>query len=421
MIFLSRSDLRGGAAIVTYRLMMAMRGLGVDARMLVCERLSDSPYVDCCAPKWKIQRSFLQERLEVFVKNGFNRSTLFKVDPATEGLPVWRHPWVKEADAIFLGWINQGMVSLRGVERLSSLGKPMVWVMHDMWNMTGICHHAGGCKGFLDECGDCPFLGKRGCPDDMSHRTWERKKRLYAGSSIRFVAVSSWLAGKATESSLMGDRRVDVVPNPFPIPDASGNVRERCSGSPLRIIFGAARLDDPIKGLPVLKEALEILRQSHPEVWRNLELVTFGTFKDPESGEGFAVPHRHLGVLSGEEAIRQAYEGCDIVVSSSDFETLPGTLVEGQAYGCIPVAFDHGGQRDIIDHLKTGYLAEWSEDRTTRARRLAEGIAWACTHVADPDIRPRMLAAVTARFSAPAVARRLLSLALDSPATIAAR
>ncbi len=84
--FLCRSDLRGGAAIVTYRLMQSMRESGIDARMLVCEKLSDSPYVDYCAPKWKIQYSFLKERLNVYYHNGFNRSTLFKIDPSTDGL-----------------------------------------------------------------------------------------------------------------------------------------------------------------------------------------------------------------------------------------------------------------------------------------------------------------------------------------------
>ena len=410
VIFLSRSDLRGGAAIVTYRLMMAMRDLGVDARMLVCEKLSDSPYVDYCAPKWKIQYSFLKERLEVFAKNGFDRATLFKVDPATEGLPVWRHPWVKDADAILLGWVNQGMVSLKGVERLSEMGKPMVWTMHDMWNMTGICHHAGDCKGYLNECGDCPFLGKMRGRNDMSSKTWKRKKMLYARAVIRFVAVSSWLAGKAADSALLRDRMVEVIPNPFPIHEGASGRRERKPGDPVRIIFGAARLDDPIKGLPVLKMALRKLKDHHPEEAAGMELVTFGTFKNPESGKGFAIPHRHLGMLSGEDAIRKAYDDCDIVVSSSDFETLPGTLIEGHAYGCIPVAFDHGGQRDIIDHKQTGWLASWDDDPSVRAARLAEGIAWAYANAGHQDLLALMRRKVAERFSSAAVARRMLAL-----------
>ena len=410
VIFLSRSDLRGGAAIVTYRLMMAMRDLGVDARMLVCEKLSDSPYVDYCAPKWKIQYSFLKERLEVFTKNDFDRATLFKVDPATEGLPVWRHPWVKDADAILLGWVNQGMVSLKGVERLSEMGKPMVWTMHDMWNMTGICHHAGDCKGYLNKCGDCPFLGKMRRRNDMSSKTWKRKKILYARAVIRFVAVSSWLAGKAADSALLRDRMVEVIPNPFTIHEGASGRRERKPGDPVRIIFGAARLDDPIKGLPVLKMALRKLKDHHPEEAAGMELVTFGTFKNPESGEGFAIPHRHLGILSGEDAIRKTYEDCDIVVSSSDFETLPGTLIEGQAYGCIPVAFDHGGQRDIIDHRQTGWLAEWDYDSSVRGARLAEGIVWAYANAGRQDLLALMRRKVAERFTSAAVARRMLAL-----------
>ncbi len=423
VVFLSRSDLRGGAAIVTYRLMMAMREQGIDARMLVCEKLSDSPYVDYCAPKWRIQYSFLKERLEVFIKNGLNRSTLFKVDPATEGLPVLNHPWVKEADAIFLGWVNQGMLSLKGIRSLAKgqgswvknqgskvKGQiPMVWVMHDMWNMTGICHHAGDCQRYLAECGDCPFLGKKRGSDDMSHSTWQRKKELYESVGIKFVAVSSWLASKARESSLLKNREVTVIPNPFPV----AGTHCPCVGNPastVRIIFGAARLDDPIKGLPVLKEAFHMLEDLYPEEFSHMELVTFGNVKYPESLDGFNVRHRHLGVLSGEEAIRKAYEECDIVVSASDFETLPGTLIEGQAYGCIPVAFDHGGQRDIIDHEKTGWLAPWNDDASARASYLGEGLLWAYHQAGDAEMIQRMQKSVIDKFSADSVVERMMSL-----------
>lgn len=429
MIFLSRSDLRGGAAIVTYRLMMAMRELGIDARMLVCEKLSDSPYVEYCAPKWKIQYSFLKERLEVFLKNGCSRTTLFKIDPASEGLPVWKHPWVKEADAIFLGWVNQGMLSLNGVRRLAEAphgeapqspeggalssihgGKrTIVWVMHDMWNMTGVCHHAGDCNHFKKECGNCQLLGDNSHPNDLSHSTWQRKRALYDNCPIRFVAVSSWLAKKASESGLLGGRHVEVIPNAFPISfeGSDASIKSR-GGNPVRIIFGAARIDDPIKGLPILKKALQELCDRYPKESENMELITFGGVKNPESLEGFAIPSRHLGVLSGEDAIRKAYEDSNIVVSSSDFETLPGTLIEGQAYGCIPVAFDHGGQRDIIDHQKTGYLAEWNDDPSVRAGSLAEGILWAYRNVNNKELIGRMRQSVVQNFDAQNVARRLL-------------
>ena len=62
----------------------------------------------------------------------------------------------------------------------------------------------------------------------------------------------------------------------------------------------------------------------------------------------------------------------DVVVSSSHFETFGMTLAEGQAAGCLAVAFDHGGQSDIITHRRDGWLAAYPD-----ADSIAEGILWA--------------------------------------------
>ena len=114
------------------------------------------------------------------------------------------------------------------------------------------------------------------------------------------------------------------------------------------------------------------------------------------------------------------------MVSTSAWETLPGTLIEGQAWGCIPVALDHGGQGDIIDHLRTGYLAAWSDDGETRAQAIAEGIVWAAETVkVEPtlrggvkqraslissDIIAAMYKSVCDRFSEETVANQYISL-----------
>lgn len=413
--FISKSDVRGGAAIVTYRLVEALRAIGVDARMLVCEKLSKADFVEVCAPFRKIQYSFLKERLYVYLHNGFKRSTLFKIDPASEGLPLWQHPWVTDADAIFFGWVNQGMLSIKGMRKIVALDKPVVWIMHDMWNMTGICHHAQGCTGYLKKCGDCPLLGKKSRYDDLSHKVWEFKKNLYSKGRIKFVAVSTWLASKASESLLMRDMEVSVIPNPFSIfKGEEEGKEENLREGPVRIVFGAARLDDPIKGLPVLKKALDVLRSSYPEVASNVELVTFGGFKDIESLRNFAIPHIHLGMLKGAEEIMKTYVACDIVVSTSEYETLPGTLVEGQAYGCIPVAIDHGGQKDIVEHLRTGYLAQWNDSPSIRAGMVAEGIVWAYRNVGNKDLLERMKKSVESKFDAPEVARKILEVAFPN-------
>lgn len=402
----NRSDRTGGAAVVSLRLLEALRAVGVDARMLVVEKLSDSPFVAVAASPLRIKSAFLRERLSIFLANGLSRKTLFQIDTADVGLNLWRHPWIREADVVCLNWINQGMLSIDGIRRIASLGKPVVWTMHDMWNMTGVCHHAGECRRFLHSCGDCPLLGPRAAPSDISHFVWERKRRLYADTPIHFVAVSNWLASKARESALLRDADISVIPNAFPLLPMPDGTRDT-SPDTLTLVMGAARIDDPVKGFPILVEATRILRDRYPDVAARLRLLTFGTVRDPRLFDEIAIPHSHLGPISPEE-VRRHMLASHIVVSSSLYETLPGTLIEGEAAGCVPVAFDRGGQSDIIVHLETGYLARFGDSPADAAISLAEGIVWAAGR--PESLRPRLVADVERRFAAQAVARRYLSL-----------
>lgn len=409
-----KSDTTGGAAVVSFRLMNALRNKGVDARMVVVEKCSDSPYVIQSSAPTRAKIPFLAERLKIFIANGFQRHSLFQIDTASDGLPVHKIPFVKEADVICLNWVNQGMLSFRGLEKLGKLHKPIVWTMHDMWNMTGICHHAGVCGHYMKpagECGDCPLLGKRGCADDLSHNIFLRKQDLYHRMPITFVAVSNWLAERARSSTLLKDASLHVIPNPFPREYFEASESSKTTGK-IRIVFGAARLDDPIKDFPALIEALDIIREIAPDLSDKMELVTFGNIKDPTLIDNIHIPVSHQGKVSPRN-IRGIYESAHIVVSTSSHETLPGTLIEGQAWGCIPVAFRRGGQSDIIDHKVTGYLADWDSNLHIRSRSIAEGILWAADILEKEEgstIRELMLKSVCDRFSEEAVAERYIDL-----------
>lgn len=421
VVIINKSDSTGGAAIVSRRLMEALRAQNVDAHMLVVEKLSDSPYITKVSSRLAVAESFLSERLKIFIANGFNKDTLFKIDTASDGLPLWNHPLVKEADAILLNWVNQGMLSLNGIKKIIALGKPVIWTMHDMWCMTGICHHAGKCTHFTKQCGDCHLLGKRAAPNDLSFKIWHKKKDLYDFCQIyrpykfrlAFVAVSNWLANKCRVSSLLDKADISVIPNAFNLIEYNSKRKELKKDKRIRILFGAARIDDPIKGLPMLGEMSRILAKDS-NVASRLDIVTFGNIKNPESMPDFGIPHTHIGVVKGEDNLRKIYDDSDIVVSASSYETLPGTLVEAQAYGCIPVSFNQGGQADIISHLATGYLADYSNDLHEGGKRLANGVKWAVEILSNDDmnekIRERMFNNVVEKFSYTSVARKYINL-----------
>ncbi|MDE6137801.1 MAG: glycosyltransferase, partial [Muribaculaceae bacterium] len=401
---------RGGASVVTARLADALRREGVDARMLVVRREGPaSEFVAEAAPQLVAKAAFMAEEGMTWIDNGLHRRNLFKLDAARAGLPLHRHPWVREADVVCLNWVNQGMLSLRGVERIAALGKPVVWTMHDMWCATGLCHHAGDCTRFREACGRCPLVERSPRSIDLSRRRFERKAACYARSGITFVAVSTWLAARCRESGLLRDARVEVIPNAFPVDDFS--LTPALSRAELGlpdddrhiIVMGAARLDDPVKGLPVAVDALN--RLADAGYAGRFIPVFFGALRDATALDGLAVPFVHLGTVADPARLRSLYAHARVVLSTSLYETLPGTLIEGQAAGAWPVSFGRGGQSDIIDPPRTGYIARWL-DASDIAAGLARSIDTA------PD-RAALRRSVCERFAAPAVARRYLSLFRD--------
>lgn len=414
IVLLSTGDITGGAAVVTQRLTDALCRAGADATMVVANRRGDSPHTVKAPGLLLYKWQFLAERLPIFAANGFSRGNLFKVDTGAKGLPLWRVPAVEEADIVVVAWVNQGFLSLSGLQRIAE-EKPVVVVMHDMWWMTGICHHAMLCQRYWESCGCCPLLDNAANPkkaEDLSHRVWLRKKEIYRNSNLHFVAVSSWLASHCRESSLLGEKEVTVIPNVMPvdsfisgpfesraelgIPDSFGT-REK-GGTRQMIAMGAARLDDLIKGLPLAIETLNRLQGMAPD---RFCAVFFGGLKNRDALSDLKMPYHWTGPLTPVKA-RSVFRQASFVISTSEWETLPTTLIEGQAAGAYPASFDRGGQRDIIDSEATGALVPYGD---------TEAMARALIHASEKTPDPRLLQqSVTEKFSEEAVARRYMCL-----------
>lgn len=403
VVIINNSDILGGAAVVSHRLMNALRKDGVDARMLVVNKYGDDDNVTTFGSKLKAKYYFIKERLRIFISNGFSRNNLFKVSIANSGFHINNNPVIKDADIIILNWINQGVLSLKTIRKLHKLNIPIVWIMHDMWECTGICHHAYECVNYQRHCGHCVYLGSDK-KYDLSYKTLSHKKKLYHDIPVKFVAVSNWLARKCRESYLLKDYDIDVIYNAFPVDKFlyERKVNNFVPDGVKVIVMGAARLDDPVKGFQFMIDAMIYIRDNMPELAGILHILLYGTIRDKSLLDKISVPYTFLGSIKGVEELSDIYRQSDIVLSTSLYETLPGTLIEGQASGCIPVTFGNGGQHDIVDHMKTGYIAEYKS-----ARSVAEGIEWA---VNNPVDRKLLHDNVRNKFSEDAISKKYLSL-----------
>ena len=283
VLLLCTSEQGGGAAEACRRLLEGLCSIGLDARLLVlhggCVETGPIRSVlgGAGARLWA-KAAFVLERAEIYLRNGRDRGRLFRVSTARWGFDVSRHPWVQWADVLHLHWINQGFLSLRGLQRLSLLGKPVFATLHDLWMATGICHlplelSASGsqlCPRYREGCGYCPLLSSRS-EHDLSRQIWQRKAYL-SSPAFHYIAVSRVEAALFGESPLMRSARpAFVFPNPIDLELFSPQTAEAMplpswyEAGRYYLTLVAARLDDVVKGPELLKAVARAVRAQSPD------------------------------------------------------------------------------------------------------------------------------------------------------------
>lgn len=375
VLIVNTSEKTGGAAVAANRLMEALINNGVKAKMLVRDKQTDCLTVVSAGDGWRQRWHFLWERWRIFMAMHFSKTHLFEADIANVGTDITTLPEFKEADIIHLHWINQGFLSLNGIQKILSSGKPVVWTMHDIWPATAICHYARGCCRYQNKCESCPLLPRRSV-SDLSAVVWRRKNEILRKYHISFVACSRWLEGEAKKSALLKGQRVTNIPNPINshvfCPSDKQQAREAL-GLPLDkhvILFVSQRVTDKRKGLDYLVEAVNRMAVQDSSLKDNTAIAVLGGHSE-EVADLLPLPVFPLGYVSDESKIVKVYNAADVFVLPSLEDNLPNTIMEAMACGVPCVGFNIDGIPEMIGHLKSGYVAKAAD-----ADDLARGIKW---------------------------------------------
>jgi glycosyltransferase involved in cell wall biosynthesis len=377
VIHLSTSDFDGGAAIAALRVVKAQQSLTVlNSKLFVRSEKSEEEFVFS-------RNTNLLDRFFTNSRKLFDELSIRLLSVQSRGrftFPFWgedisKNILVKNSDIINLHWINGGFLSLKSLERLVGLKKPIVWTLHDMWAITGGCHHAADCEKFALSCSNCPSLRIRG-QKDISNLVFNRKQLLFNYSNFSIISCSNWLSTKVISSKLFGNKKTYTIPNPLDTskfkPLSKYKAREKLNLPKEKqlILVGAMNINNVWKGFEYLINAVNLMHQSNPDLV-NVELVVFG--KSNKNILNKIPFHVHqLGKLKNEDEIIYAYNSADIYVAPSLQDNLPNTVMEAMGCGVPVVAFNVGGIPDMIDHNINGILAtpRSSEELANGIKRL---------------------------------------------------
>ncbi|AEE26584.1 glycosyltransferase family 4 protein [Francisella hispaniensis] len=370
ILIVNTSDIQGGAARAAYRLHRSLLDANIDSQMLVQSKASDD--------------------YTVITEDSRLRRYLNKLRPIIDGLPVRKYKhriktlfspsWFGfnnivtkinkiNPDIVHLHWVNGGMLKIEDIARIKA---PIVWSLHDMWAFTGGCHYDEECQGFLKGCGSCKVL-RSSSQNDLSKKVFKRKQKTFnIKKDITIIGLSSWLNECSKNSTLLKTKSHINLPNPIDTnifkPFYKDKARELWNlptGKKL-VLFGAmSATSDPRKGFKELNEALQKIVKTD-----DIELVVFGSSK-PTSAPDFSFKANYLGQLNDDVSLVTLYNAVDVMVVPSLQENLSNTIIESLSCGTPVVAFDIGGNNDMIDHNKNGYLAKPFDSQD-----LANGIEW---------------------------------------------
>ena len=184
VIHLNTYEGNGGAGRACLRLSDALNAQGADSEVMVFYQFQESSKTKSFSktPFQKAAAIFniLAER---YLVKAFVKALKTPFSLQWFGRSIIKNPELKKADIIHLHWINHGFLSPKFLAELDELDKPIVWTFHDSNAFTGGCHVRYSCENYHQQCGCCPLLKASG-KDDISHKTWLRKKKAYAATQL---------------------------------------------------------------------------------------------------------------------------------------------------------------------------------------------------------------------------------------------
>jgi len=370
VLIVNTSDIQGGAARAAYRLHRSLLEAGINSKMLLQNKKSDD-YTIISFVDNKIQKgiNLLRPTIDQIPVKFYKNRTKTLFSPSWLGFNnVIKKIKEINPDIVHIHWICGGMIK---IEDLVKIKKPIVWSLHDMWAFTGGCHYDEECRKYLNSCERCKVLGSSK-DKDLSRWIWKRKQKTFSKMDNLIInGLSKWIMNCSKESSLFKGKMHINLPNPIntntfkPFDKEKARELWNVPKDKKLILFGAiGATSDPRKGFKELSEALKMLNL------KDIEFVVFGSSK-PQNAPDFKFKTHYVGHLHDDISLVTLYSAVDVMIVPSLQENLSNAIMESLSCATPVVAFNVGGNSDMIEHKINGYLA-----KPFQAQDLADGIEW---------------------------------------------
>jgi len=238
---------------------------------------------------------------------------------------------------------------------LKSVGKPIIWTLHDCWPFTGHCSYFDyvQCDRWKTGCYNCPqkisYPASWGL--DNSNTNYKLKKRVFGGvKNLTIVTPSRWLAS-IVEKSFLNEYSVKIINNGVDLSvfkPTESDFREKHNLNGKYIILGVASIWEQRKGFNYFLKLAEQLTDSDV-------IVLVGLSESQIS----KLPKNIIGIskTNNLHELAKIYSAADVFFNPTLEDNFPTTNIEALACGTPVITFNTGGSIETIDE-KSGIIIE---------------------------------------------------------------
>jgi glycosyltransferase involved in cell wall biosynthesis len=362
IIHISRLDY-GGAAIAAYRFHKNIQNAGQNSLFFVSVKTKEDDSVIALEANLII-KLLLKVVNRIEMKFRLFKSKYYFYDKGRSqyyGLAEELRKLKFIPDVIVLHSLS-GFISLSEIEKVAShYGCKVFWYLMDMGPMTGGCHYAWDCEGYVIGCKKCPAV-----PFYLNNRPFRNlKKKLFFVKETKTLAISCsvHLTNQLRKSSVFKNADIlDLMLGIDPVlfnPVVDSHLRSSY-GVPdnKRVLFiGASNINEERKGFNYIFEALKIFKQNWPEQSQDLFLLVAGNADGCVVIDSIGLAGKYIGFLKGDKKLAEAYQVSDFFVSASIEDTGPMMINESLMAGTPIISFRMGVAEDLVINHRTGYLA----------------------------------------------------------------
>ena len=400
ILHLNYYQTQGGAAIAMQRIHNSLMSQGIDTNILVSSKDSNNPRV--IGPESTFEE--IINLLKVSFQRKINRLSVYKSN-FSQSFNLFPSNILKKIDKInpdiiHLHWIGNEMISIK---QLSKIKKPIVWTLHDMWPYCGSEHYS-----FSDEY--INGFKKNSFLFDFNFYTWKLKKK-FINSKICFVPTSSWQQNKIKQSYLYKNNFSKLIPLPLDT-NFWKPINKKLSRDILNIkeenviLFGGDNLiERKWKGFEIIKKILT--DNQNITLKQNTFFLLFGEDKNIlQEIKKLGIKYKYFNhIAPNSYDLKLLYSASDLLLMPSLIESFGQLALEAASCGVPTVCFENTGVTEIVQHLKTGYVAKNNSEADFK-----NGIEWCLKNKNSIEISNNCTDLVKKKFSYNVVAYKYIEL-----------